>query len=160
MASAIIYTLYANFSKDNRNAAAIGEKAPDFVLQDLEGNEYQLSDFRGKGVFLNFWGTWCEPCKYEMPYMENQYEIYKEQGVEVIAVNVGETKLAIETFAKTYDLSFPIVVDDNKEVQRAYGIYPLPATYLIDSEGVIVDYIETTMTEEMVQKYMEKIKPE
>lgn len=140
--------------------AAIGEEAPDFVLKDLEGNEYKLSDYRGKGVFLNFWGTWCEPCKDEMPYMQNQYKKYKDKGVEIIAINVGETKIAIENFAKQYNLSFPIVVDESGEVQKAYGIFPLPATYLINSDGIIVDYIESTMTEEMVQQYMEKIKPE
>jgi peroxiredoxin len=156
---AIIYTLYANFTKDNREVAAIGEEAPDFVLKDLEGNEYQLSDLRGKGVFLNFWGTWCEPCKYEMPYMENQYHVYKDQGVEILAVNVGETDLAIETFAKQYNLTFPIIVDKGGAVQNAYGIFPLPATYLINPDGIIVDYIESSMTEEEVKQYMEKIKP-
>lgn len=160
LSAAIIFVLYSNFSKDNRKVAAVGEEAPNFVLKDLEGNEYKLSDYRGKGVFLNFWGTWCEPCKDEMPYMENQYQKYKDEGVEIIAINVGETKIAIENFAKQYNLSFPIVIDESGEVQKAYGIFPLPATYLINSDGIIVDYIETTMTEEMVQQYMEKIKPE
>jgi peroxiredoxin len=160
LSAAIIFVLYSNFAKDTKKVAAIGEEAPDFVLKDLEGNEYKLSDYRGKGVFLNFWGTWCEPCKDEMPYMQNQYKKYKDEGVEIIAINVGETKIAIENFAKQYNLSFPIVVDESGEVQKAYGIFPLPATYLINSDGIIVDYIESTMTEEMVQQYMEKIKPE
>lgn len=156
---AIFYTLYANLTKDTRKTAAVGEEAPDFVLKDLEGNEHRLSDYRGKGVFLNFWGTWCKPCKTEMPYMENQYQQYKNQGVEIIAVNAGETNLAIETFAKQYQLSFPIVVDDTGEVQKAYGIYPLPATFLISPDGKIVDYIEQSLTEDMIKNYMERIKP-
>lgn len=160
LAAAIIYTLYANFTKDERKVAAIGDTAPDFVLQDLEGNEYRLSDYRGKGVFLNFWGTYCKPCKDEMPYMDNQYQVYKDQGVEILAVNVGETNLAIETFQKQYNLSFPIIVDEAGEVQKAYGIYPLPATFLIDSKGNVVKYYDGPMDEELVKEFMEMIKPE
>ncbi len=156
----IASVLFLNGKTDERETAAVGQEAPDFVLQDLRGNEYRLSDYRGKGVFLNFWGTWCEPCKTEMPYMEKQYRKYKDQGVEILAVNVGETDLAIEKFAKQYQLSFPIVVDKSGEVQKAYGIYPLPATFLIDPEGKIVDYIEQPMTEEMIGDFMERIKPE
>ncbi|MCU9613749.1 thiol-disulfide oxidoreductase ResA [Caldibacillus lycopersici] len=159
LAVAIIYTLYANFTKDDRKVAAVGDKAPDFVLTDLDGKEYKLSDYKGKGVFLNFWGTYCKPCKKEMPYVDNQYKKYKEQGVEVLAVNVGETDLAIETFANQYGLSFPIVVDEDAEVQEAYGIYPLPATFLINPDGKIVKYITGEMNEQMVQQYMEMIKP-
>lgn len=157
--AAIIYTLYANLTKEDRKIAAVGQEAPDFILKDIEGKEYRLSDYRGRGVFLNFWGTWCEPCKTEMPYMDNQYQKYKNQGIEIIAVNVGETDLAIETFAQQYDLSFPIVVDKDGEVQKAYGIYPLPATFLISPEGKIVDYIEQSLTEDMIKNYLERIKP-
>lgn len=158
LATAIIFTLYANFTKNDRKIATVGEKAPDFVLKDLDGHEYRLSDFKGKGVFLNFWGTFCDPCKKEMPYMNNQYKRFKNQGVEIIAVNVGETDLAIETFVNQYNLSFPIVVD-NGEVQKAYGIYPLPATFLISPEGKVVDYIEQSLTEDMIEDYMNQIKP-
>lgn len=159
LAAAIIFTLYANFTKNDRKIATVGEQAPDFVLEDLDGRKYRLSDFKGKGVFLNFWGTFCDPCKREMPYMDNQYKKFKDQGVEIIAVNVGETDLAIETFANQYNLSFPIVVD-NGEVQKAYGIYSLPATFLISPEGKVVDYIEQSLTEDMIADYMNQIKPE
>ncbi|WAA10520.1 thiol-disulfide oxidoreductase ResA [Fervidibacillus albus] len=156
---AIIFTVYTNVTKDDRNTARLEDMAPDFQLQDLDGNVYRLSDYKGKGVFLNFWGTYCEPCEKEMPYIERQYEAYKDEGIEVIAINVGETDLAIETFAKRLSLSFPIVVDKKGEVQNAYGIYPLPATFLIDSDGRIVHYYDGEMTEQMVKEFMERIKP-
>jgi len=159
LATAISYTLYANFLQKNERVGAVGELAPDFVLKDLNGNEYQLSDYRGKGVFLNFWGTYCEPCKDEMPYMNKLYAEYKDQGVEILAINVGETDLAINTFASKYGIEFPIVVDVNGEVQHAYNIYPLPATFLVDSEGKIVKYYDKPMTEEMIREFMEQIKP-
>lgn len=159
LAIAVIYTLYANFTKENKDLVREGDMAPDFVLKDLDGKEYRLSDYRGKGVFLNFWGTYCKPCKKEMPYIDNQYKKYKDQGVEVIAVNVGETDLSIRNFVEQYNLSFPIVVDKDGEVQEAYNIYPLPATFLINKDGKIVDYITGELNEEKIQQYMEKIKP-
>lgn len=159
LAIAVIYTLYANFTKENKDLVREGDMAPDFVLKDLDGKEYRLSDYRGKGVFLNFWGTYCKPCKKEMPYIDNQYKKYKDQGVEVIAVNVGETDLSIRNFVEQYNLSFPIVVDKDGEVQETYNIYPLPATFLINKDGKIVDYITGELNEEKIQQYMEKIKP-
>ncbi|ECO1678123.1 thiol-disulfide oxidoreductase, partial [Listeria monocytogenes] len=93
-----------------------GDQAPDFVLENMEGNKVQLSELKGKGVFLNFWGTWCKPCEKEMPFMERQYNYFKNQGVEVLAVNIGESDVAIETFAKRYGLTFPILKDKKSVV--------------------------------------------
>ncbi|HZH58437.1 MAG TPA: thiol-disulfide oxidoreductase ResA, partial [Metabacillus sp.] len=102
---ALGYTLYSNFFVSKEKVKE-GSKAPDFVLTDLEGNEHQLSDYKGKGVFLNFWGTWCKPCEREMPYMDNQYEYYKNQGVEVLAVNIAESNIAVQSFVNKHDLTF------------------------------------------------------
>jgi len=154
------YTLYANFTKDDRKVAAVGDEAPNFILKDMNGQEYKLSDYKGKGVFVNFWGTYCEPCKDEMPYINNQYKQYKNQGVEVLAINVGETDLAIKSFADEYQLSFPIVIDRKGDVQQAYRINPLPATFLINPEGEIVKYHTGPMDEQMVKEFMEMIKPQ
>ncbi len=129
LAAAVVYTLYGHLTSDEKKALASGDIAPDFVLEDLNGKPYRLSDYRGKGVLLNFWGTYCKPCKDEMPAMDRQYQIYKDQGVEILAVNVGEAELAIEKFINDYDLTFPVIVDESGDVQRAYGIFPLPATY-------------------------------
>ncbi|KAF0816963.1 MULTISPECIES: thiol-disulfide oxidoreductase ResA [unclassified Cytobacillus] len=159
LGAAVAYTLYANFTKDKVQKVAVGESAPDFVLTDMDGNKHRLSDYEGQGVFLNFWGTWCKPCEKEMPYMNNQYKQFKDEGVQVLAVNVGETDLAVNKFSERYDLSFPIVIDKNSQVQSAYGINPLPATFLIDKEGKVVKYITGEMTEEMIKNYMEQIKP-
>lgn len=157
--AAIGYTIYANIAGGSAGIPRAGDMAPDFVLRDLDGKEYRLSDYRGKGVFLNFWGTYCEPCKDEMPAMDRQYQIYRDRGVEILAVNVGESEIAIQKFIDQYDLSFPVVIDETGDVQKAYGIYPLPATFLIDSEGKIVDYIEGRMDDRDIQAYMERIKP-
>jgi len=156
--AAVGYTIYSNFFTEKARVT-VGSEAPDFVLTDLNGETHRLSDYRGKGVFLNFWGTWCKPCEKEMPYINRQYEVYKKQGVEVIAVNVGESKLAVEKFAERFGLKFPIVIDRQDQVMNAYDIDPLPTTFLIDKNGEIVKVITGTMTESMVQQYMESIKP-
>ncbi|WP_243290109.1 thiol-disulfide oxidoreductase ResA [Bacillus sp. FJAT-47783] len=156
--AALGYTLYANFIV-SKEKVQVGSKAPDFVLNDLQGDSYKLSDFAGKGVFINFWGTWCEPCKREMPYMERQYKHYKNEGVEILAINVGESKIAVENFANQHGLTFPIVLDKKMEVLNAYGVDPLPTTFLIDKNGKVVKIITGQMTERDVSNYMELIKP-
>ena len=95
LAAAVGFSLYANFTKDDVQKVEIGEKAPDFKLVDLNGEKHRLSDYEGQGVFLNFWGTFCKPCEKEFPYIDNQYKQFKDQGVQVLAVDVGETEFAV-----------------------------------------------------------------
>lgn len=156
LASAIIFSI---FSKDEVKVLAIGDKAPDFELVDLEGNKHRLSDYEGEGVFLNFWGTWCPPCKKEMPYIEDQYQIFKDKGVHVLSVNIAESNLKVDTFRQQYGLSFPIVIDKTKDVRDLYNIVPLPTTYLIDKDGKIQKIVTNEMTEEEIISYMELIQP-
>lgn len=157
--AAVGYTLYANFTKDEVQKVAIGEKAPDFELVDLNGDSHRLSDYEGQGVFLNFWGTFCKPCEKEMPYMENQYHQFKDKGVQVLAVNVGESEFAVNKFAERHNLSFPIVIDTDADVQVAYGINPLPITFLIDKDGTVLKSFTGSLTEETVEQFMKEIQP-
>jgi peroxiredoxin len=159
LGAALVFALYTNFTKDKNESLRKGSDAPNFVLTDMKGNEHKLSDYKGKGVFLNFWGTYCKPCEYEMPYMENQYKDYKSEGVEILAVNVGEPNYSVEKFANRHNLSFPILIDNGEQVQTAYGVDPLPVTYLIDKNGVLIDTLTGSMSEETIQKHMERIKP-
>ncbi|AMX83035.1 thiol-disulfide oxidoreductase [Geobacillus subterraneus] len=156
--AALGYTIYANFFTEKK-AVAVGSTAPDFVLADLKGREHRLSDYRGKGVFLNFWGTWCKPCEREMPYMNELYPVYKKQGVEILAVNVGEPKLSVEKFAERFGLTFPIVIDRQDQVLNAYNVGPLPTTFLIDKNGEVKKIITGAMTKADIQRHLESIKP-
>ncbi|MGJ7909325.1 thiol-disulfide oxidoreductase ResA [Neobacillus sp. LXY-1] len=159
LGAAVAYSLYANLTKDQKQKVAVGDTAPDFVLVDLQGNKHRLYDYRGQGVFLNFWGTWCPPCKKEMPYINSQYHQFKDQGIQVLTVDIQESELAVKQFRDRYKLDFPIMIDQDKEVMTAYGIDPLPATFLIDKNGKVVKYHTGEMTEYMVREFMEKIKP-
>lgn len=156
---AVGYSLYANLTKDKVQKVEVGEKAPDFALVDLNGQKHQLSDYKGQGVFLNFWGTFCKPCEEEFPYIDNQYEHFKDKGVQVIAVDVGETEFAVRQFVERHELTFPVVIDQNEEVQTAYGINPLPITFLIDKNGTVVKSHMGQLTEAMVHDYMKQIQP-
>ena len=158
MALAVAFTLYQNFFTDKIRVKA-GDQAPDFMLEYMNGNNVQLSDLKGKGVFLNFWGTWCKPCEKEMPYMERQYSHYKNLGVEMLAVNIGESDIAIESFVKKHGLTFPILKDKDKTVTEAYDITPIPTTFLIDKNGKVLKVITGAMTERDIVNYMELIKP-
>ena len=157
---AIVYTIYTNATKEKIEVLSIGDQAPDFTLVDLNGEEHRLSDYKGQGVFLNFWGTWCKPCVKEMPAMDRQYEIYKEQGVQILAVNIAQSDFEVERFASQYGLDFPIVIDKTKSVLEAYNIDPLPSTLLINPDGKIEQIVRGEMTEQDIAGFMEKIRPE
>jgi len=94
-----------------------------------------------------------------MPYIENQYQAFKEKGVHVLSVNIAESDLKVDTFRDQYDLSFPIVIDKKKDVKELYNIVPLPTTFLIGKDGRIKKVITTEMTEKEIISYMESIQP-
>ncbi|QHS21504.1 TlpA family protein disulfide reductase [Virgibacillus sp. MSP4-1] len=115
----------------------VGNIAPDFELKTLDGETVQLSDFRGQRVMLNFWASWCPPCRAEMPDME---KFYQNKDVKILAVNLTQTESGIQDvrdFVKEFDLSFPILLDKESNVASTYQIQPIPTSYMINSEGVI-----------------------
>jgi peroxiredoxin len=155
---ALGYTFYTSFV-NQKDIVSVGDLAPNFVLTDLEGREVELAELKGKGVFLNFWATVCPPCRDEMPYMENSYQQYKDQGIVVLAVNFDEAPLAIDRFVQRYGLSFPILLDKGLQVSQVYGVRELPATFLIDENGVVIERRIGGMTEQMVENYVQKLLP-
>ncbi|WP_203246431.1 thiol-disulfide oxidoreductase ResA [Sporosarcina beigongshangi] len=156
LVAAVGYTIT---SKDQVKVLAVGDKAPDFELVDLDGTKHRLSDYKGQGVFLNFWGTWCGPCKKEMPHMESQHIAFEGKGVHILAINNAESTLKVEAFRDQYELTFPIAIDKDKSVKEAYNIVPLPTTFLINKEGKIEKIIQTEMTEEEIISHLESIQP-
>lgn len=118
---------------------AIGNEAPDFKLTTLEGEEVNLSDYRGKRVFINFWATWCPPCRAEMPDMQKLYEEDK-LDIEILAINITESEPSeenVEQFVKDFGLTFPILMDRNTEVASNYRVQAYPTSYMVDSKGII-----------------------
>lgn len=106
----------------------------EFSLPDLRGNPVNLKDFRGKVVFVNFWATWCVPCREEMPSMERLYQKYKGKELVMLAVNYRESRKEAQAFMEELKLTFPGLLDDGT-VSTLYGVFALPATYLVDRQG-------------------------
>jgi len=116
-----------------------GKLAPDFTLTGLEGQEVSLSGFRGKPVLLNFWATWCGPCRIEMPFLQELYEEWTGKGLVMLAVNIQEDPITVEKFVENAGLTFPVLLSPGNKVPLAYNIRGIPATFFIDADGVIRD---------------------
>ena len=112
--------------------------APDFTLPDPNGKKASLKDYRGKVVFLNFWATWCESCRDEMPAMDRLYREFKGKGLEIVAVNVKDKRKDALAFAKKLKITYPLMMDPEGEVGLLYGAFGMPATYLIDRKGTVL----------------------
>ena len=110
----------------------------DFSLPTLTGENQSLSDLKGKVVFLNFWATWCGPCRAEMPSMEALHISYREKGFEILAVNSGENQAQVLAFMTGNQLSFPVALDMDGKVSITYGVQAIPTSFLIDREGKII----------------------
>jgi len=142
-----------------------GDTPPDFTLTSLDGEDVTLSELRGKKVVLNFWATWCPPCKAEMPHMQNYYEQNaKKDNVEIIAVNLTEAERdvtedakidSVMTFRESFDLTFPILLDQKNSAGLAYQVITIPTTYFIDSNGYIQRAIRGPMNAEMLKSYVD-----
>ncbi|MGO0060953.1 thiol-disulfide oxidoreductase ResA [Brevibacillus fluminis] len=157
---ALVFAVYSSFAKDNKEIK-IGMQAPNFSLEQLNANgkELKLSDLKGKGVVLNFWGSWCEPCKAEFPELEKQYQRYKADGIVIVGVNISETPLAIQQFVDQYRVSFPILMDRQSEITRIYQIGPIPTTFFINKDGIVQDQFIGQMSESTIIQKINKIKP-
>lgn len=149
---------YTAYSSDG-SPVKIGKEAPNFTLTKLDGETVSLSSLRGSGVFINFWGTWCEPCKREMPHMEAQYQKMKDNGIEILAVNIAESHLVASTFAERHKLTFPILLDKDRAVMNRYGVTFLPSSFFIDKEGKVVAHHVGELNEGMIEEYLNRIKP-
>ncbi|WP_174733035.1 TlpA disulfide reductase family protein [Mesobacillus harenae] len=134
--------------------------APEFTLTDLNGNTVSLQDYQGKKVLLNFWASWCPPCKAEMPYMQKLYEQYQDDGFEILAVNITTTEKKpgdASEFVEANQLTFPIPMDEKGTVSAEYEIMAYPTSFFIDSDGVIRSKVIGGMTEEYIEKEIAKL---
>ncbi|SFS49639.1 thiol-disulfide oxidoreductase ResA [Marininema halotolerans] len=147
------YALWQGLDTDKKKAPEVGDKAPNFTLKTLDGKKLTLDDFHGKPVLLNFWASWCKPCEAEMPAIQKVYEKYKDQGFQVVGVNIAETEVAVSGFTRELAITFPVVLDRDRVVTKRYDVGRLPATYLIDRNGKIIRKMKGQMLEEEVDGY-------
>lgn len=116
-----------------------GESSTDFELKNLDGETVSLSDYRGNAVMLNFWASWCGPCRFEMPYIQEIYEDikWKAAGLVILAVNYGESAAVVENFMENNGFEFTVLLDTTGEVADEYNVRGIPATFFIDERGII-----------------------
>ncbi len=141
----VLFTTLSNneVSGENYSAPQKGFSAPDFILQDLEGNQYQLSSFMGEKVIVNIWASWCKPCQYEMPALQKIHEKYSDQGLVLLAVNntYQDNYSNVVDFVSANNLTIPILMDLDGNVSQLYQVQALPSTFFIDRNGKISEII-------------------
>ncbi len=117
----------------------IGNLAPDFQLDNINGQSVALSDFRGKPVLVNFWASWCSPCRSEMPFIQDTFTDKKwvDEGLVVLAIDIGESSSTVKEFVNKYGLTFPVLLDRTQDVFLEYYARSIPTTFFIDREGII-----------------------
>lgn len=137
-----------------------GFLAPDFTLNSLDGRAYRLSDLRGQVVLINFWASWCLPCRTEMPDMEEAYQEYVSRGLTILAVNstVQDKPVQVRAFVEDNRLSFPVLMDAIGNVTEAYQISALPTSFFVDRDGIIQEVvIGGPMPEALLRERIEKL---
>ena len=136
---------------DLEPAPEIGRLAADFILADLEGNLVSLSDLRSKAVFINFWATWCPPCRAEMPEIEDLYQKHMNTDVAVIGVNLFEPEDKVREYVQRGGYNWSFVIDTTGEVTRNYGISALPTSFFLNSQGIIREVHIGSMTGNLME---------
>jgi peroxiredoxin len=144
-------------SLSSRNTApARGLPIADFELVALTGETVQLSQFRGQPVVINFWGTWCPPCKNEMPLLQSAYEAYAPELV-ILAVNVNDSVGSVERFVEEMGLTFPILMDEEDSVRTQFQVRGYPTTYFVDGDGVLREQFIGELNQEQIDTLLAQI---
>jgi peroxiredoxin len=138
------------------SSPAVGHPAPDFELKSLSGERLRLADQQGKAVLINFWATWCGPCRLEMPAIQARYEQFAPELV-VLAVDFDEPVEDVQAFVAELGVTFPILLDPGAQVQDLYRVRGYPTTYLVDGEGVVQAVHIGLMTEEQLDEYLAQV---
>ncbi|MGN7400752.1 redoxin domain-containing protein [Cytobacillus praedii] len=167
MSGSFLLNLFFNEDKQKVNTADTeeiglqeGNKAPDFQLKTLNDTDVKLSDLQGKKVILNFWATWCPPCKAEIPHMQDFYESRNKTEVEILAVNLTTSEKnpgKIKEFVTERRVSFPVLLDQEGEIGDQYRALTIPTSYLIDSNGIVRKKIVGPMDKEMMEQLIESV---
>ena len=138
-------------------ADIVGQPAPDFALRSMQGPSMRLSEHLGEVVIINFWATWCGPCRQEMPLLDELYGKYQRAGLVMLSVNIDENAEPAIEMARTLKISYPVLFDTRKAVSRAYDVSAMPVTVLVDRAGV-VRYVSEGYKPGYEKRYTEKLR--
>ena len=137
---AVIFIFFINGVSAEQSLTSLPDPkmAANFTLLDMDGINHQLSDYRGKTVIINFWATWCPPCREEMPSMERAWNKIKDQNIAMLAINVGEDEDTIFTFTADYPASFTLLLDTSGTMIEQWPVQGLPTTFVVSPDGRLV----------------------
>ena len=150
-------TIGTSFMHKEAKPAKVGNSAPAFALQQLDGSVKNLSAYKGKPLVLNFWGSFCQPCVREMPLLARTAEAHTDADLQFIGVNLGESKLVVQNFIRQTNVAYPIFLDPNLKVAERYGVISYPTTFFVDAKGVIREKIVGELDENTLQAGIAKI---
>ena len=149
------YALYGR-KETEKVSPLVGNSAPDFSLNLMDGKKISLSDLRGKTVLLNFWASWCMPCREEAPALEESWQKYKDKNVVYIGVNIWDENSSASSYIEKFGGGYPQGVDPKEEIQVDYGIGGVPETFFISPRGKITDKYSGALTEDTIDYYIQK----
>jgi peroxiredoxin len=135
-----------------------GQLAPDFIVQFTDGQKSKLSDWQGRPVVLNFWATWCAPCREEMPEFVAAYQRYQDDDLVILGVNAQETAGQAAEFMRRFEMDFPVALDSRGDVQQLYNVRGLPTTVFINREGRIVERWSGLLNQRMLEELLAEIR--
>lgn len=144
------FTIGRTLFEGNAAAPQPGGQAPEFTVKGIDGNTYKLGSLKGKPVVLNFWATYCEPCAAEMPALQRQADRWTAEGVHVIGMNLAENAVTVQGFLREYNLRFPIYMDKDESIRKAYGVYQYPTTFFIRPDGTVMEIKIGGMSEDYI----------
>lgn len=147
----------AQIAPGESSLLAVGDTAHNFHLQNLDGEVVSLEDFRGRPVIVNFWATWCAPCRLEMPALQAAQEKYADEGLVVLALNDQESAADVAAFADELELSLTTLLDPDGIISGLYQVINFPTTYFIDADGVITAVHRGLLTPEQIDVYLKEI---
>lgn len=152
----IMYNALFNEKKISTFSPLVGKPAPQFSLTTFDGKKIELSDYMGKALLVNFWASWCNPCKVEAPALERSYKKFADKNVAFLAVNVLDDPENAERYLSQFGGSFPHVFDQNKKIHLDYGVEGVPETFFVNTEGIVTDKYRGPLTEKLIDVFIKK----
>lgn len=152
----IMYNALLGGKKIATFSPLVGKPAPEFALKTFDGKNINLSDYKGKALLINFWASWCKPCKVEAPALEKSYYKFSDKNVEFLAVNVLDDPESAEKYLSLFGGSFPHVFDEEKKIHLDYGVEGVPETFFINPKGIITDKYRGPLTEKLIDLFIKK----